>query len=84
MPTQRHNDTLTISKIEAVHVLNALDTFDAELEQLESSEDWFVSDSRDRLESARQILHSILGIEEPTYEFDEESPEQHTAGLRFE
>jgi hypothetical protein len=62
-------------------VLDALYTVEAEIEQLEISEDWFVSDSRDKLASAKQILQDQLGIEE--YDYDEE-PKQHTLELRFD
>ena len=65
-------------------VLEALYTFEAELEQLERSEDWFVSDSRDRLESAKQILQDILGITDYDYDAEDEDFEQGTSELYFD
>lgn len=61
---------LTVQRNELLFVLESLYTFDAELEQLEKDTDWFVSDSRERLEASKQILQDILGIQD--YEHDEE------------
>ena len=57
------------------HLLNALETVDAELEQLELDEEWFSSDSTDLVKSGTEILHSYLGIEPQPHEeedFDNE------------
>ena len=72
---------LQVQRHELVAVLEALATFESELEQLEISEDWFVSDSRDRLTEAKGILQDLLGISE--YTTDEEV-EQINIELRFD
>ena len=65
-------------------VLEALYTFEAELDELEHAEEWFVSDSRDRLESAKEILKDILGITDYDYDEDSEGIEQGTLELHFD
>ena len=74
---------ITLPRSDLVHVLDALDTFEAELEQLEYTRDWFLSDSKDRLASAKQIVCNHLGIEPYEHEYDEEL-EQGTFELLFE
>ena len=74
-----------LTRADLLHVYNALQAFEAELDQLEASGDWFTSDSRDRLDSSKQLLASALGIEED-YEGELEAHElvQRTLTLRFE
>ena len=55
---------MSLTRADLLHVYEALQTFDAELDMLEASADWFVSDSRDRLDSSLQLLADELGIEE--------------------
>ena len=55
---------MSLTRADLLHVYKALQTFDAELDMLEVSGDWFVSDSRDRLASSLQLLADELGIEE--------------------
>lgn len=73
MPAAR----VTLPRRDLEFVLEALESADAELAALEISKDWFASDSRDRLESARQILHTELDIKEREYheEIEQDSPE---------
>jgi len=65
-------------------LLHAVQTFDAEMEQLEITEDWYSSESRDILESAKEILRGILGIEEIKYDDDGEEIHQETFELYFD
>lgn len=53
-------------------LLHAIETLDAEVEQLEITEEWYSSDSRDLLEAAKEILHGHLGITEINYDDDDE------------
>lgn len=53
-------------------LLRTLNTLEAEIEQLEITEDWYSSDSRDLLDSATEIIRGHLGIEEINYDEDEE------------
>jgi hypothetical protein len=63
------------------HVLEAIETFEAELEQLEVDEPWYVPDSRDRLDSAKQILHDHLGIQDEYYDEEDEDAEPRATEL---
>lgn len=54
-------------------LLRTLNTLEAEIEQLEITEDWYSSDSRDLLDSATEIVRGHLGIEEINYDEDEEA-----------
>lgn len=74
---------LTATRQDLHHVKEALESFQAELEILEHDNEWFVSDSRDRLASALEIIYNYLGIVNPNGELDYES-EQRTLELRFE
>jgi len=65
-------------------LLHTIQTVDAELEQLEITEDWYSSDSRDLLESAKEILRGILGIEEINYDEDGEEIYPASAELYFD
>ena len=65
-------------------LLHAVQTFDAEMEQLEITEDWYSSDSRDLLESAKEILRGILGIEEINYDENGEEIYGASAELYFD
>ena len=78
---EKGSATLQVQRHELVAVLEALATFESELEQLEISEEWFVSDSRDRLTEAKGIIMDILGITE--YATDEEV-KQINLELRFD
>ena len=73
---------LTLSRVDLCHIKLALETFQAELELLERDNLWYVSDSTDRLDSALEILYSVLGVDMSNGE-DYES-EQRTLELRFE
>ena len=82
MENQTKKD-LTVNRSEAYHVFQALECFEAELEQLMYTHDWFVSDSVDRLASAKEIMMDWLGIKQ--YEYDEEEvPKQSDIGLCFD
>lgn len=76
--------TWEISDPDLRFLLNALETFEAELEQLEASEDWFSSDSRDLLASAYLIIRQTIGTHTEEYddEYDEEIQQVHYE-LRF-
>lgn len=54
------------------HLLLAVDTLEAEVEQLVYDKEWYSSDSLDLLLSSKQILHSLLGIVNPEDEDDED------------
>lgn len=47
-----------MTRLELYHVIEALESAKAELEELQASEDWFVSDSLDQIKTALQIAHS--------------------------
>ena len=74
---------MKVKRIDLLHLLKAFDAVEAELEQLESNELWFSSDSLDRVISSKQILHSVLGIEE-NYKEDHDEIKCATPELRFE
>lgn len=42
------------------HILNALEAAEAELEELETSQSWFSSDSLEQIYSSQQILREQL------------------------
>ena len=56
--------TCLVTRIDLGHVLLAIETFEAEIEQLVYDKEWYSDDSLDLLASSKQLLHSILGIEE--------------------
>lgn len=60
-----------VSTKDLMFLLETIDTVDAEVEQLEITEDWYSSDSRDLMLSAKEILRGYLGIKEPE-EYEEE------------
>jgi hypothetical protein len=61
-----------VSEADLRHLLLALDTLEAEVEQLVYDKEWYTSDSLDLLLSAKEILHSILGISNEEEEDDED------------
>lgn len=62
----------TLPRLDLEFILEALESADAELAALELTKDWFSSDSRDRLASAKAILCEELGVQEDR-EYDEET-----------
>lgn len=66
--TTTSKEVVTITRVDARHLLNAFENVQAELEQLEHDEDWYIMDSRDLLYSGIAILHVALGIQEESYE----------------
>ena len=75
-------EKIELPKRDLEFVLESFETIEAELEALELSEEWFTSDSMDRLISAKQILYSALGIQEEDY--DDEDFEQASLELHFD
>jgi len=51
-----------VSHHDLAFLLLALETFEAEVEQLVYDKEWYSSDSLDLLTSAKQLLHEILEI----------------------
>lgn len=79
------SSTREVSDLDLKFILNALETFDAELEQLEAVEEWFSSESRDILESAKQLMYTILEIGAQDDDEDYESDiYKETAELHFD
>jgi len=74
----------SVPRVDLLHILGALESFEAELEQLEYTHDWFVADSADRLASSKQILYGLLGIEHYEYDEDETEVEQSSLELLFD
>lgn len=56
------------------HLMNTLETIQAEHEQLELDNEWYASDSLGLIESSLEIIHSKLGItpNATDEEFDDE------------
>jgi hypothetical protein len=48
-----------MTKIELYHIVEALEGAKAELEEMQQSEDWFVSDSLEQIEIALEILREL-------------------------
>jgi len=63
--------TYIVTHVNIRFLLDTLETLEAELEQLEYDEEWFVADSMDQLKASIQILHDILGIKDSEYDEDE-------------
>lgn len=74
------SDTIKIEEKDLRFLLEVVVAVDAEVEQLELTEDWYVADTRDLMETAKEILKGYLGIKEP--EEYEEGFEQATLELR--
>jgi len=55
---------ITVPYIDVRALLDAIEVVEAELEQIAFDNDWFVSDSTDHVQVAKQILHGLLGIKE--------------------
>lgn len=64
-------NTYTVAITDLRFLLDTFETLEAELEQLQYDEVWFVSDCMDQLKSSIQILHDVLGIKEPDYDDEE-------------
>lgn len=79
------SSTREVSDLDLKFILNALETFDAELEQLEAVEEWFSSESRDILESAKQLMYTILeiGAQDDDEEYESDIYKE-TAELHFD
>jgi len=73
---------LTLTKADVYHIKDALESFQAELEILENDKEWYVSDSKDRVDSALQILYTVLGID-PNKGTDENENQPRNLELRF-
>jgi len=72
----------TLTKADVYHIKDALESFQAELEILENDKEWYVSDSKDRVDSALQILYTVLGID-PNKGTDENENQPRNLELRF-
>lgn len=65
---------ITPQEHELWFIYETLKTIECELDTLERGSTWFVSDSRDRLDNALEILGGYLGVED--YEPDEETEQE--------
>lgn len=63
----------TLTKAELSHLKDALEQAQAELEELEKTEDWYCTEVTDRIASALEIAYGHLGI---TVLSDEEEDEE--------
>ena len=72
---------VTLPRHDAHFILDTLETVEAEVEALVLSQDWFASDSLERIKSAKQILYTELGIKEIE---DDDEVEQESFELRFD
>lgn len=63
---------ITLSRADVVFLKNTLEATQAELEQLERDEEWYVSEVVDLNTSALEIIYSALGIrQEELEDYDE-------------
>lgn len=53
-----------VTKADLRHILDMIETVEAEYEQLELDNDWFVSDAADLIQSAKQLVLERLSEEE--------------------
>lgn len=47
---------MQLTRQEVLFLLNTLESVEAELEQLEQQEDWFITQCGDQIESSKEIL----------------------------
>ena len=66
---------------ELMFLLDTVENCEAEIEQLELDHVWYSSDSRDKIDSAKEILRGHLGIKEIEDDEHGEEPEQATLRL---
>lgn len=59
---------INITYSDTRYLLDAIETIEAEVEQLMFDHDWFVSDTVEYLQGSKQILQDLLGIREESYE----------------
>ena len=63
-----HN--IGVSKYNLRFLLLAIETLEAEIEQLVYDKEWYSSDSLDLLTSAKQLLHEILEIKQHEEDYE--------------
>ena len=82
----RATEEVLVRRNDLRFLLRAVETLDAEVEQLEITEDWYSSDSRDLLETSKEVLKGYLGLHEEEYDEDEyiTAAKQEAFELRFD
>lgn len=78
------NEPLPLPVKQAEFILDAIHDAKAELDALQRTESWFVSDALDKLLTATEMLHSLLGIIIEVYDDEDDEPEQYPLELRFD
>jgi len=53
-----------VTKADLRHILDMIETVEAEYEQLELDNDWFVSDATDLIQSAKQLVLERMAEED--------------------
>lgn len=82
----RAGEEVIVRRADLRFLLRAVETLDAEVEQLEITEDWYSSDSRDLLDTSKEVLRGYLGLHEEEYDEDEYGTaiKQEALELRFD